>query len=213
VADVRHDGLDRPAEPELYVPARQLNADFWTIFTALPISFVVRSSLGLAALVPSIKAAVHEVDPEQPVSRIREATDLVSGAVARYRFSMLLLSIFGALALTLAAVGVYGVMAYAVTQRTRELGIRLALGAGAASVQGMVLRQGLTMTLIGVGLGVAGALALTRLLGGLLYEVSPNDPRVLAAVVALLSAVSALACLLPAIRATRVDPIEALRSE
>ena len=213
VGNVRHLGLTTDPTPEIYVPIQQLAADFWSVFVPIPLSFAVRSEVGFSALAPDIRRAVREVDPEQPISRLREATELVSDAVARQRFSMLLLVLFGGLALTLAAIGVYGVMAYAVSQRTRELGIRLALGARTASVRALVLGQGLGIALLGVGLGLAGALALGRLLTSLLYEVSPADPRVLAAAAVTLSAVSLLACLVPAIRATRVDPIDALRSE
>jgi putative ABC transport system permease protein len=179
----------------------------------LPISFVVRSNLPTTALFPAIKAAVHEVDPEQAVSRLRPVSELVSDSVARYRFSMLLLTVFGALALIIAAVGVYGVMAYAVSQRTRELGIRLALGASRSSVRYLVLGRGLGMAALGIGIGLAGALALTRLLVSQLFGVSPTDPEVLAAAAATLAAVSAVACFIPAFRATRVDPVIALRSE
>jgi putative ABC transport system permease protein len=213
VGDVHHGGLSEAAQPELYVPATQLTADFWTIFVPLPISFVVRSNLPTATLFPAIKAAVHEVDPEQAVSRLRPVSELVSDSVARYRFSMLLLTVFGALALIIAAVGVYGVMAYAVTQRTRELGIRLALGASRSSVQYLVLGRGLAMAALGIGIGLAGAMALTRLLVTQLFDVSPTDPAVLAAAVGTLAAVSAVACFIPAFRATRVDPVIALRSE
>jgi putative ABC transport system permease protein len=213
VGDVRHTGLAEAAHPELYVPAAQLTADFWTIFATLPISFVVRSSLPMISLFPAIKAAVHDVDPEQAVSRLRPVSELVSDSVARYRFSMLLLSVFGALALIIAAVGVYGVMAYAVSQRTRELGIRLALGASQSSVRYLVLGRGLGMAALGIGIGLAGALALTRLLVSQLFGVSPTDPAVLAGAVGTLAAVSAVACLIPALRATRVDPVIALRSE
>jgi putative ABC transport system permease protein len=213
VGNVRHLGLTADPVPEIYVPIQQLAPDFWSVFVAIPLSFVVRSEIGFSALAPEIRRAVREVDPEQPISRLREASELLSDAVARQRFSMLLLVLFGGLALTLAAIGVYGVMAYAVSQRTRELGIRLALGAGTGSVRALVLRQGLGIALLGVGLGLGGALALGRLLTSLLYEVSPADPRVLVVAVLTLSAVSALATLVPAIRATRVDPIDALRSE
>ncbi len=213
VADVRQSRLTEPPGPELYVPANQLSPDLWGVFMTIPLSFVVRSDVPAATLGPAIKAAVHEVDPEQPISRLREAGELLQDATARQRFNMSLLTLFGVLALMLAAVGVYGVMAYGVTQRTRELGIRLALGARASSVQAMVLRQGLGLTLAGLGLGLLGALALSRLLTTLLYGVSPTDPRVLGAAVLVLASVSAVACLIPAIRATRVDPIDALRSE
>jgi putative ABC transport system permease protein len=213
VGDVRHNGLSVAPEPEIYVPAAQLSSELWTIFVPLPISFVVRSPLPMPSLLPSIKAAVHDVDPEQAVSRLRPVSELVSDAVARYRFSMLLLTVFGALALCIATVGVYGVMAYTVSQRTRELGIRLALGAGAASVRALVLRHGLAMAGLGIAFGLTGALAMTRLLVSQLFGVSPTDPVILAAAVGVLGAVSALACLIPAVRATRVDPITVLRTE
>jgi putative ABC transport system permease protein len=213
VRDVRHLGLTADPSPEIYVPIRQLSPDFWSVFVPVPLSFVVRSTTEFTSLAPQIRGAVREVDPEQPISRLREATELLSDSVARQRFTMLLLVLFGGLALSLAAIGVYGVMSYAVSQRTRELGIRLALGARTGSVRALVLRQGLGIALLGVGLGLAGALALGRLLTSLLYDVSPADPRVLGAAALTLSAVSALASLVPAIRATRVDPIDALRSE
>ena len=213
VGNVRHLGLTADPTPEIYVPIEQLSPDFWSIFVPIPLSFVVRSELAFSALEPEIRRAVRDVDPEQPISRLREATELLSDAVARQRFSMLLLVLFGGLALTLASIGVYGVMAYAVSQRTRELGIRLALGARTGSVRALVLRQGLGIAALGIGLGLAGALALGRLLTGLLFEVSPADPVVLAAAALALAAVSTLASLIPAIRATRVDPIDALRSE
>jgi putative ABC transport system permease protein len=213
VADVRQTGLTTAPEPELYVPANQLTPDLWTVFMSIPLSFVVRSDVKPSTLGPAIKAAVREVDPDQPISLLREAGELLQDATARQRFNMSLLTLFGVLALTLAGVGVYGVMAYGVNQRTRELGIRLALGARASSVQAMVLRQGLALTLIGLALGLIGALALSRLLTSLVYRVSPSDPRVLGAAVLVLAVVSAVACLIPAIRATRVDPIDALRSE
>ncbi len=213
VGDVHHDGLSASARPEIYVPAPQLTPEFWTIFAPLPISFVVRSALPPESLFPAIKTAVHDVDPEQAVSRLRPISELVTDAVARYRFSMLLLTVFGGLALCLAAVGVYGVMAYTVSQRTRELGIRLALGARAASVRHLVLRRGLGMAALGIGLGLAGALALTRLLASQLFGVSPTDPAIIAVAAATLAAVSAAACLVPAVRATKVDPVVALRSE
>jgi len=213
VGDVHHDGLSASPRPEIYVPAAQLTPEFWTIFETLPISFVVRSALTPESLFPAIKAAVHDVDPEQAITRLRPISELVTDAVARYRFSMLLLTVFGGVALCLAAVGVYGVMAYTVSQRTRELGIRLALGARAASVRHLVLRRGLGMAAAGIGLGLGGALALTRLLASQLFDVSPSDPAIIAAAAATLALVSVVACLVPAVRATKVDPVVALRSE
>jgi ABC-type antimicrobial peptide transport system permease subunit len=162
---------------------------------------------------PALRAAVRQADPEQVVSQLRPAGELISDAIARQRFSMLLLLAFGGLALTLAAVGVYGVLAYTVSQRTRELGIRLALGARAAAVRGLVLRQGLAMAFGGIVIGLVCAVALGRLLAGILYGVSSADPLVLGGVALLLGTASAFACLVPAIRATRVNPMDALRSE
>lgn len=213
VGDVRHTRLTVEPGPELYVPIEQLSPDIWSVYLPLPVGFVLRNDRPFEALAAEIKHAVHQVDPAQPVSRMRPANELIADAVARQRFGMILLAVFGGLALTLAAVGVYGVMAYSVSQRTRELGIRLALGARASSVRALVLRQGLGMALAGVAIGLLAALALGRLVSSLLYDVSPSDPRVLALVAALLSAVSLMASLVPAVRATRVDPIEALRSE
>nr|MBA2458111.1 ABC transporter permease [Gemmatimonadales bacterium] len=213
VADVRHLGLTEDAAPEIYVPYAQISEDLWTGLSSLPLSVVVRGGGGPETLAPAIRAAVRGADPEQVVSQLRPAGDLVAAAIARQRFSMLLLLAFGGLALTLAAVGVYGVLAYTVSQRTRELGIRLALGARAASVQGLVLRQGMAMAMGGILVGLVCAVALGRLLAGLLYGVTPSDPRVLGAVTLLLAAASALACLVPAVRATRVNPMDALRSD
>ncbi|MGI9040841.1 MAG: ABC transporter permease, partial [Gemmatimonadales bacterium] len=213
VADVKHLGLTVTPGPELYVPLSQLQPDLWSIFAPISLSFIVRGNGGAEALTPAIRAAVRAVDPEQPIARLRETGELIADAVANQRFGMMLLTLFGALALTLATVGVYGVMAYTVSQRTRELGIRLALGAGAASVGSLVLRQGLGITLVGIAIGLLGALGLSRLLGGLLYGVNTTDPLVLGAVTLLLIVASVAACAVPAARATRVDPIEALRSE
>ena len=213
VADVRHTGLTDNPNPEIYVPYAQVSADLWNVFIPIPTSVVVRSPAPFEVLTPAIRAAVRQTDPEQVVAELRPTGDLIAGAVARQRFSMLLLLVFGGLALTLAGIGVYGVLAYSVSQRTREMGIRLALGARAIAVQALVLRQGLGMALGGVVLGLLGAVALGRLLAGLVYGVSPADPLVLGAVALVMVGASAVACLVPAIRATRVNPIDALRSE
>ncbi len=213
VADVRHLGLTVDPAPEIYVPFVQVPADLWGVFATIPLSVVVRSAAPVESLGPALRAAVREADPDQVVSQVRPAGELITGAIARQRFSMLLLLAFGVLALTLAAVGVYGVLAYTVSQRTRELGIRLALGARTAAVRGLVLRQGLAMAFGGILLGLLCAIALGRLLAGLLYGVSSADPLVLGAVSFLLAAASVFACLVPAIRATKVNPMDALRSE
>ena len=212
-ADVRTLGLTTDPPPEIYVPFEQISADLWTVLTGSSLSVAVRSSGQPERLAPAARAAVREVDPEQVVSNLRPAGELVSGAIARQRFSMLLLLAFGGLALVLAGVGVYGVLAYTVSQRTRELGIRVALGAHAGAVRALVLRQGLGVALVGLVLGLIGALGLSRLLSVVLYDVSPTDPLALAAAVGILGGVAAIACLIPAVRATRVNPVEALRSE
>jgi predicted lysophospholipase L1 biosynthesis ABC-type transport system permease subunit len=212
-ADVRHAGLTVDAAPEIYVPLAQVDTELWQVFRGMPMSVVVRTARQPEALAGAVRAAVREVDPEQPVSQLRPTDELVAAAIARQRFSMLLLLAFGGLAVTLAAVGVYGVMAYTVSQRSRELGIRLALGARPLVVQGLVLRQGLAMAVGGLALGLLGALALGRLLASLLYGVGPADPVVLACVTLLLGAASGIACLIPAVRATRLNPIETLRSD
>jgi putative ABC transport system permease protein len=212
-ADVRTLGLTTDPPPEIYVPFEQLSADLWTVFTGSSLSVAVRSAGPPERLAPAVRAAVRRADPEQVVSNLRPAGELVSGAMARQRFSMLLLLAFGGLALVLAGVGVYGVLAYTVSQRTRELGIRVALGAHAGAVRALVLRQGLGVALVGLVLGLLGALGLSRLLRAVLYDVSPTDPLALATAAGVLAAVAAIACLIPAVRATRVNPVEALRSE
>jgi putative ABC transport system permease protein len=212
-SDVRTLGLTTDPPPEIYVPFEQIDADMGTVFLGSSLSVAVRSDGTPERMAPAVRAAVRQVDPEQMVSNLRPAGVLVSDAIARQRFSMLLLLAFGGLALVLAGVGVYGVLAYTVSQRTRELGIRVALGAHAGAVRGLVLRQGLGVALVGLVLGLAGALGLSRLLGAVLYEVSPTDPLALAAAAGVLAGVAAIACLIPAVRATRVNPVEALRSE
>jgi putative ABC transport system permease protein len=213
VANVKSNGLTADIGPEIFVPFSQITADLWTVFTPLPVSVVIRSDSDLETVGGAIRAAIRSVDPEQPVTGPVPAGELIAAAVARQRFGMLLLLAFGGLALLLAAVGVYGVMAYAVSQRTRELGIRLALGARPGAVRALVLGEGMLLAGLGIGLGLVGALALGRLLVGLLYGVRPTDPRVLAAVCLLLAGASVVACLVPAVRATRVNPVDALRSE
>jgi putative ABC transport system permease protein len=166
--------------------------------------------LGLAA---AVQREIQALDKDQPVADVRTMEQWVAESVARARFSMLLLGIFAAVALVLAAVGLYGVMAYTVTQRTHEFGIRLALGAKSGDVLKMVMGQGLLLALIGVGLGLASAFALTRLMSTLLFEVSTTDPVTFGGIALLLVAVALVASYIPARRATRVDPVVALRYE
>jgi predicted permease len=174
---------------------------------------VVRGSAGSELLANDLRQAVHQLDPTLAVANIRPMDDIADANVSTPRFALFLVALFAGLALTLAAIGIYGVISYAVSQRTREFGLRMALGAQAGDVQRLVLRQGVKLALMGVALGLVGALALGRVLRSLLYEVSAADPATFASVSALALAVAALACYLPARRATAVDPANALRAE
>jgi putative ABC transport system permease protein len=206
VADVRRNGLDVDVQPEMYVshvqnPERRLNV-------------VIRSDAHDASqLTQAARAEIKAFDPNQIIWRAQTLEDLLSTSVAPRRFNMLLLGVFAGVALVLAAVGLYGVMSYSVSWRTHEIGIRMALGAERADVLRLVVRQGMTMTVIGLALGLTGAFLLSRVIAGLLYGVSATDPLTFAGVSIVLLAVALLACLLPARRATRVNPIVALRTD
>lgn len=176
-------------------------------------NLVVRSATDPASLVPAIRAAVAAVDKDQPISGVETMKQLVSDSVSTRRLTLVLLGLFSGLALVLAAIGIYGVMAYSVAQRTHEIGIRMAVGAQQKDVLGLVLGEGARLTLWGVGFGVAAALGLTRLLSSLLFAVSASDPLTYAAVAVVLVVVALLASYIPARRALRVDPIVALRYE
>jgi putative ABC transport system permease protein len=165
------------------------------------------------ALTASVRKQVAALDPELPLADVNTMKRMLSESVAEPRLHTSLILVFAALALALAAVGIYGVMSYAVTQRTQEIGIRIALGAGTSDVLKLVLKNGMTITLIGVVVGLAGAIALTRLMTTLLFGVTPTDATTFAAVSALLIFVALLACYIPARRATKVDPLVALRWE
>ena len=206
VADIKRDGLDANIQPEMYFsqlqkPERRMN---------LVIRTEARDAL---QLLPAARAEIKAFDPNQIIWRTQTLEQLLSTSVAPRRFNMSLLGIFAGVALVLAAVGLYGVMSYSVSWRTREIGIRMALGARRADVLRLVVRQGMTMTLIGLALGLVGAFSISRVLSGLLYGVSSTDPLTFVAVSIVLLIVALLACLVPARRATRVDPIIALRTE
>jgi len=212
VGDVRAD-LPRPPAPIAYYP-------FW-VWPALSAKVVVRAAAGPEpgrggdprSIADRLRQAVHRVDADIPVTAMRTMQDVRDASVAVRRFQMQLAALFAVAALLLTALGLYGVVAYSVAHRTRELGVRLALGATPAAVRGMVLRQGLQPVALGLAAGIALALLAGGVLANLLYQVSPADPLVYALVAGLLLAVSLLACWLPAQRATKVDPVEALRSE
>jgi putative ABC transport system permease protein len=205
VRDVKTGGVDQPTALQAYLPLVHEPGRFLTV--------VARTAGDPATLARSIEAALQEVDPHLPVYEIHTMDAVVDRSVGQQRLTMILLLGFAALALVMAAVGVFGVTAYAVSQRTHELGVRMALGADRGAVLRLVMREELGACLAGVGLGLAGALALSSLLQGLLFGVAPRDPITLAAVSLLLIAVTALAGYLPARRATRIDPVAALRAE
>jgi putative ABC transport system permease protein len=208
VADVRSDRLDQPAAYELFVPITQAREE-----TSTNLYVAVRTSEDPLRWAPALRSVVSGIDREQPLASVMPMTQRVADSLAQPRFRTILLGSFALLAILLTVVGVYGVVSYTVAQRTREFGIRLALGAPAAEVLGGVLRHGLWLGLWGAVLGLAGALAVTRLLSSLLYQVSPFDPPVFAAASALLVVVVVSASLVPALRAARISPLDALRAE
>jgi predicted permease len=177
------------------------------------VALMVRTAMDPRSVAAAVRSEIWKVDPEIPVQQMKTMEEVISEAAAPRRFQMLLVLLFAASALLLASLGIYGVVSFTVAQRTNEIGIRVALGAHAADVYRMVLRQGLTPVVLGLVAGVAGALALGRLLTSLLFEVSPADPLTISAVIVALAAVAAFACTVPALRATRVDPMSALRYE
>jgi putative ABC transport system permease protein len=205
VGDLKLESLQDDSVPEIYQP-----------FAVAPdndMLFILRTAAPVPGLPAAIRAAVSSVDPEQPVASIRALSSWVEASLARQRFAATLFAVFAGVALLLAAMGIYAVMAYAVARRTGEIGVRMALGAQAGDVLGLVLRQGGLLVGLGLGAGVAGALLLTRLIEKLLFGVTAHDPPTLLAVVVTLALVAAAACLVPARRAMRVDPMRALRSE
>jgi putative ABC transport system permease protein len=212
VGDVRHRGLDRPARPEMFFPLAQFK-HFSPTSQARALTVVVRTAIDPLALAPALRAALREQDAEVAAAQLRDMASVVSTSVADRRLTMLLMGGFGALALLVAAVGVYGVMAYHVVQRTREMGVRLALGASPDDVRALVVGQGMRLVGAGLAIGVAGAIAFSGALTRMLFAVEPRDAATLVAAPLVLGAVALVACLLPARRATRVDPAIALRVE
>jgi putative ABC transport system permease protein len=208
VGNVKQTSLDDLATNAVYITNAQ-----WRVFADRARWLVVRASGNASAPAAAIKQAIWSVDKDQPIVRLATMDDRLAASAADRRFALILFETFGVAALLLAAIGIYGVLSGSVTERTREIGVRLALGGQRSDVLGMILRQGLKLTLSGVGIGLLAAWALTRLLTTLLYGVSATDPLIFGGVALLLSAVALLACYLPARRATKVDPLVALRHE
>jgi predicted lysophospholipase L1 biosynthesis ABC-type transport system permease subunit len=205
VAHVKNYGVDQPSRVESYVPFTQSTSGGGYI--------VLRTSGDPSSLSQAMRAAVQSVNPNIPVSRIQTLSAIVDENVAPRRLSVLLLSSFAGLALALAAVGIYGVMSYTITQRTHEIGIRIALGAGRGNIFRLVVGSGMMLLAIGIAIGLGGALYLSQFLGTLLFQVRPTDLLTFVGVPVILVAIGLAACSLPARRATSVDPILALRME
>src|SRR5262249_49142600 len=201
--DTTQFALNLGALPTMYLPSIRAGGA----------AVVVRRRGDPLALTASVREAVREVDRDQPIANVRSMDQIMSSMAGQSRFGALLLGVFAAVALLLSAIGIYGVIAYSVAQRTREIGVRMALGAQGRGGLGLVIGQGMKFVLIGVGVGIAGGLALTRVLSSLLFNVSATDPLTFVCVSTLLALVALLACYVPARRATKVDPMIALRSE
>lgn len=208
VSDVRQSRLDRPTEPAIYVLYSQSDEQ-WKRWMAI----VLRAPGASAGLIEEVKRQIWRVDSQIPVNHVEAMDQIMAVSLAEQRFNMILLGAFAGLALVLAAVGIYGVMAYAVSQRTHEIGIRMALGAQRTDVVRLVVGQGAKLALAGIIIGLGGAVALTRLMASLLFEVTPTDPATFIGVAIVLTIVALAACYIPARRATRVDPMTALRHE
>ena len=205
VGNVHHVDLEANAGPTMYVPFRQ------DVFSAMWI--VARSDRDPAQLVGAARQAVREIDPALPAFAMTPLRDVINDSVAQRRFSMLLLATFAATALFLAAVGIYGVVGYSVSQRTREIGVRLAIGAERRDVLALVVGGGMKLAAVGVAIGLAGALGLTQLITTMLYNVTPFDPLSYAVTASVLLTIAAIACYVPARRAMNVDPLVAIREE
>jgi len=214
VGDVKMDGLDqtRPSS-SLYIPLAQLTPSSLAEWQSFPMILVIRTANDPAAIVSAATNTVHEINSDIPVRDVLSMNAVLANSVGQQRFNMLLLGAFGVLALLLAAIGIYSVLSYSVRRRLQEIGIRLALGAKLDDVLRMVVFEGMKPVIFGVALGIAGAFALGRLLASLVFSVRPTDPITFFAAAALLALISLFACVIPAYRATRVDPIAALRYE
>jgi putative ABC transport system permease protein len=207
-ADVKHSGLNQPTDPAVYAPFAQSD-EAWRRWMTL----AIRTRSGSAGLADEVKKLVWSLDSRIPVTDVQSMGELLSTSLAEERFDMILLGLFAVLALILSAVGIYGLMSYSVSQRTHEMGIRVALGAQRRDVLRLVVGDGAKLAFSGIAIGIVGALALTRVMTSLLFEVKPTDPATFSIVAILLTIIALAACYIPARRAMRVDPMVALRHE
>jgi len=205
VGDIKDAGLNEPNPPQIYLPLRQWPMPFMTV--------VLKTAVPPASLADAVRAEVYAVDPNLPLSNVSTLDAIVSKSISQQRFYMLLLVVFASIALLLAAIGIFGVLSYAVSQRTREIGIRMALGASGRTVVSLIVRQAMLLVVCGVAAGTIAALFVSQTMTKMLFSVTPTDPVTFGAVAAVLVGVALLASYLPARKATRVDPIVALRAE
>lgn len=210
VGDVAHNGITAPRKVRYYRPHAQIRG---SVGTQRSLTLVIETQGPPLSVLEAVRAEIRAVDPAVPVARVRTLDDVLASSVAQPRFALILLGAFAGIALVLALVGIYGVLSYVVSRRTREIGVRLALGAERGRVVGLVVRQGMAVALVGVAVGTGGALLLSGLMEQMLYQVTPTDPLTFVGVPLLFSVVALVACLLPAARAARVDPARALRVE
>jgi predicted permease len=211
VGTIRVRGLERDSEPQVYVPSRQVEPR--GLLGYAPKDLVVSGTVPITTLTPAIRQIIARADPQQPISDVRLLSDIVHAETAPRRAQIQVLGAFAAIAFLLAGVGIHGLLAFAVSSRTREIGLRMALGARTTELVGMVMRRGLLLALSGVILGVALALAAGRWLQSILAGVSPSDPQTFAGAIALAMLMTLSGCLLPSLRAVRIDPIAAIRDE
>jgi predicted lysophospholipase L1 biosynthesis ABC-type transport system permease subunit len=214
VADSHNSGLGKPADPMMMVPIAQVPDGYAAAYSNIqPLFWLVRTRGNPHLFIPAISEQLRIASAGFPVAHIRTMDEVMGRSTARQSFSMLLLTIFGAVALLLAAIGIYGLMAYSVAQRTQEMGIRMALGADRATIRKMVVWHGMRLASVGIVVGIAASFGLTRLLSTFLFGVKPWDPAVFVSAPLILAAIALVAVWLPAARASKVDPMQALRAE
>jgi predicted permease len=217
VGDVHDEALTKPVDEMIYQPVlavvQATPATPDTIVADNAMTLTIRTAGDPLALFPAVREAIWDMDRNLPLVNVRRLSDVIGRAMARTTFTLIMIGAAAGVALLLGAIGIYGVISYMVSLRTREIGVRMALGAQSDQVRGMVVRQGMALTLVGVVIGLAGAVVLSRLISSLLYGIAPYDPLTLAVVTVTLLSVAALASWLPAMRAARIDPIEALRAD